>query len=174
MKWVRRIALAEILLCAGLLAASTLLGGTPLPGPIVVSAFLLALPILGVTIVAAKSLEIRETGRAATSGYWLWRLLRETMPGWLLIASWLLFMGFWVVGASSMASPSVTERGAGTYAAQIDGQWTPISKAQYLPLKAQDQRGLLSVPGGLCVAAAVVSTALLRWEARREAVRPES
>ncbi|SCG80209.1 hypothetical protein GA0070609_6307 [Micromonospora echinaurantiaca] len=173
MRWVRRIALAEIVWCAGLLAASTLLGGIPLPTPIVMSAFLLALPVLGVTVFAARRLEIRETGRAATSGYWLWRLLRETMPGWLLIASLLLFVGFWVVGAFYMGS-SVKELGAGTYAVQNHGQWTVISKAQYLHLKAQQQRGFLSVPGGLCVAAAVLSTALLRREARREAVRPKS
>ncbi|MFG3690780.1 hypothetical protein [Micromonospora sp. NPDC047740] len=174
MRWARRIALAEIVWCAGLLAASTLVGGIPLPTPIVMSAFLLALPILGVPVIAAERLQIRETGRVSAGGYWLWRLLRETMSGRLLIASWLLFVGFWVVGALSMGSPSVQEWGAGTYAAQIHGQWTVISKARYLPLKAQGQRVFLSVPGGLCVAAAVLSTALLRREERREAVRPKS
>ncbi|MGN9779596.1 hypothetical protein ACTMS0_28155 [Micromonospora sp. H33] len=91
----------------------------------------------------------------------------------MLIASCLLFVGFWVVGALS-TGPSVKELGARTYAAQNHGQWTVISKAQYLHLKAQGQRGFVSAAGGFCVAAAVVSTALLRREARREAVRPKS
>ncbi|MGC1209979.1 MAG: hypothetical protein WA890_01765 [Micromonospora sp.] len=172
MRWVRRIALAGIVWCAGLLAASTLLEGIPLPTPIVVSALLLALPVFAVTLFAARRLEMRETGRARGSASWAWRLLRETMPGWLLIASGLLFVGFWVAGAHS--GPSVKELGAGTYAAQNHGRWTVISKAEYLHLKAQNQRFFVSVPGGFCVFAAVVSTAVLRREAQREGVRPKS
>lgn len=57
MRWVRRIALAGIVWCAGLLAASTLLGGIPLPTPIVVSGLLLALPVFAVTLSAAKRLD---------------------------------------------------------------------------------------------------------------------
>lgn len=172
MRWVRRIAVAGIVWCAALLAASALLEGIPPPTPIAAAGLLPALPAFVVTLFAARRLERRETGKARGSASWAWRLVREAMPGWALIASLLLFVGFWVVGATS--GPSVQELGAGTYAAQKHGRWTVISKAQYLRLKAQNQRLLVSVPGGFCVFAAVVSTALLRREARHEAVRPPS
>ncbi|TWJ20274.1 hypothetical protein JD76_00372 [Micromonospora endolithica] len=173
MRWVRRLALAGIVWCAGLLATLTPLEGIPLPTPIALSGVLLALPIFAITTFAIRRTEIRETGRARRSLYWVWRLLRDTMPGWLLIASWLLFAGFLVVGGDP--GPPVQELGAETYAAQIDGRWTAISKSEYLPMKAQNQRIHLSVPGGFCVFTAVLSTALLRREAQqREAVRSDS
>ncbi|MGS2620074.1 hypothetical protein ACVCAH_37240 [Micromonospora sp. LZ34] len=174
MKWTRRIALAGIVWCAGLLAASTLPGGLPLPTPIILaSALLLALPGLLITLIAVMRLAMDETGTPAGGGQAVWRLLRETMPGWLLIASWLLFAGFWLVGVLSISgAPGVPEQRAGAYVANNHGEVTVISKAQYLTLKAQEQRIAVFVPGGFCVFAAVISTALLRREARREAVRP--
>ncbi|MDZ5444268.1 hypothetical protein U2F26_16225 [Micromonospora sp. 4G57] len=174
MVWTRRLALAGIVWCAGLLAASTLPGGLPLPTPIILaSALLLALPGFVITLIAVMGLAVQETGTRAGGGQALWRLLRETMPGWLLIASWLLFAGFWLVGVLSLgATPGVPEQRAGTYVVNNHGEATVISKAQYLTLKAQEKRIAVFVPGGFCVFAAVISTALLRREARDEAVRP--
>ncbi|NES29345.1 hypothetical protein GCE86_17610 [Micromonospora terminaliae] len=176
MKWTRRIALAGIVWCAGLLAASMVPEGLPLPTPVILaSALLLALPAFVVTVFAVRRLMIRENGngRAAGGGQAMWRLLRETMPGWLLISSWLLFAGFWLVAVLSLGgTPGVPEQRAGAYVANNHGQVTVISKAQYLTLKAQDQRSAVSVAGCFCVFAAVISTALLRREERREAARP--
>ena len=162
----RRIALAGIVWCAGLLAASTLPEGPPLPTPIILaSALLLALPGFFITLIAV--LAIDETGTRAGGGQAVWRLLRETMPGRLLIASWLLFAGFWLVGVLSISgAPGVPEQRAGAYVVNNHGDVTVISKAQYLTLKAQEQLIAVSVPGGFCVFAAVISTALLRREAR--------
>ncbi|MFD0782774.1 hypothetical protein ACFQZ8_02360 [Micromonospora azadirachtae] len=134
---------------------------------------LLALPGFVVALIALRRLAIRETGTPAGGGQASWRLLRETMPGWLLIASWLLFAGFWLVGVLSLGgTPGVPEQRAGAYVANNHGEVTVISKAQYLTLKAQDQRSVVAVAGGFCVFTAVISTALLRREERREAVRP--
>ncbi|MFR9780611.1 hypothetical protein ACL02O_31765 [Micromonospora sp. MS34] len=174
MKWTRRIAVVGIVWCAGLLAASTVPGGLPLPTPIILApALLLALPGFVITLIAVRSLAVQETGTRAGGGQALWRLLRETMPGWVLIASWLLFAGFWLVGFLAISgAPGVPEHRAGAYVVNNHGEVTVIGKAQYLTLKAQEQRIAACVPGGFCVFAAVISTALLRREARGEAVRP--
>ncbi|MEU1687289.1 hypothetical protein [Micromonospora sp. NPDC005707] len=174
MKWTRRVAVAGVVWCAGLLAASALPGGLPLPTAIILaSAFLLALPGFVATLLAVRRLAVLETGTPAGGGQALWRLLRETMPGWLLMASWLLFAGFWLVGVLSLGgTPGVPEQRAGAYVVNNHGEVTVISKAEYLTLKAQDQRSAVSVAGGFGVFAAVISTALLRREGRREAVRP--
>ncbi|TYB93526.1 hypothetical protein FXF53_27815 [Micromonospora sp. WP24] len=174
MTWIRRIAVAGMVWCAGLLAASTVPGGLPLPTPVILaSALLLALPGFVVTLIALRRLAIRETGTPAGGGQASWRLLRETMSGRLLIMSWLLFAGFWLVGILSLGgTPGVAEQRAGAYVASNHGEVTVISKAQYLTLKAQGQRSVVSAAGSFCVFTAVVSTAVLRRGERREAARP--
>lgn len=73
--------------------------------------------------------------------------------------------------AHRVCRSSAPEQRAGAYVANNHGEVTVIGKAEYLTLKAQDQRSAVSVAGGFCVFAAVISTALLRREVRL-AVRP--
>jgi hypothetical protein len=166
MVWTRGLALAGIVWCAGLLVASALPGGLRWPLPVVaVSALLPVLPGFVAVLVAGMS----QTGNRTDQAKALWRLVRETVPGWLLVASGLLFAGFWVVAVLTlMGSPGVVEEQAGTYVVTSNGETTVISETEYLSLRARESRLVAAVAGCFGVGVAVFSTALLR----RKAVHP--
>ena len=171
MVWTRWLSIAGIIWFGGLLVASALPGGLALPTSVILaSAVLLVLP--GFLLVVVRGAPLTRTGSRIGDARAFLRLLRAAMPVWLLIASWLLFAGFWLVGLLSMiGTTGVAEQRAGTYVVNNGGETTVISEAEYQTLKTQDQRNTIATAGAFCVGVAVISTALLRRRAD-EAVRP--
>ncbi|MCY1145492.1 hypothetical protein OWR29_46455 [Actinoplanes sp. Pm04-4] len=174
MVWTRGLALAGIVWCAGLLVATTLPGG--LRWPLAVVALSTALPVVPGFVAVLLAGIRRTTGLQAETragqAKALWRLVRDTLPGWLLVASGLLFAGFWVVAVLTLTgSPGVAEEQAGTYVLNNNGETTVISEAEYLSRRARESRLVAAVAGCFSVAVAVISTALLRRKADK-AVHP--
>ncbi|MBM2622065.1 hypothetical protein JIG36_41835 [Actinoplanes sp. LDG1-06] len=174
MVWMRGLALAGVLWCAGLLVALALPGGLSWPMPvIVVTALLPILPGFVAVVVTGRNLPGSESGRRVDRARALWVLLRETLPGWLLAGSFLLFTGFWLVAVlSSVASEGVPEKRDGTYVVNNHGETTVISESEFQSLRTRDSRNLVAIAGGFGVGTVVLSTALLRRKAA-EAVRLE-
>ncbi|MGK5682803.1 hypothetical protein [Actinoplanes sp. URMC 104] len=173
MVWTRRLAVAGVLWCAALLVVTTLPGGLPWPMPVVVvSAALPVLPGFVAVVVAGMGTAGLRTGTRAGDAQALRRLARETLPGWVLVASWLLFAGFLVVAMLSLiGSPGVAQEQAGTYVVTNHGETTVITEAQFVALRAREARLAVAVAAAFGVGVAVLSTALLRRKAG-EAVRP--
>ena len=173
MVWTRRLALAGIVWCAGLLVVTTLPGGVPLPmAAVVLSAVLPVLPGFVAVLVAGRGLAGSKAGTRAGEVQALWRLMRAALPGWLLMANGLLFLGFWLIAVFSLvSSPGVAEAHGGTYVVNNHGETTVISEAEYLTLRARESRLVLALAADFGVGVAVISTALLRRKAD-EAVHP--
>jgi hypothetical protein len=173
MVWSRRLALAGIAWCAGLLVVTTLPGGVPFPmAAVVVTAVLPVLPGFVAVLVAGRGRAGSKAGTRAGEVQALWRLVRAALPSWLLGLSGLMFLGFWLIAVLSLVgSPGVAVEHAGTYVVNNHGETTVISEAEYLTFRARESR--LAIAGAACFGGcvAVISTALLRREAD-EAVHP--
>ncbi len=139
---------------------------------VVLSAGLPVLPGLVAVLVAGTGQASLKAGTRAGKAKALGRLVREALPVWLLVASGLLFAGFWLIAVLALTgSPGVAEEQAGTYVVNNNGETTVISEAEYLTLRAKESRLVVALAACSGVGVAVISTALLRRQAG-EAVHP--
>jgi hypothetical protein len=167
MIWVRRLAMLGLVLSAAVLVVSALPIGQQLPVPIVIAPIVLAVPVFVITLGKL----VVEVGTGARALWPLWRLLRETMPLWFLVASWLVFAGFWLVGMTAISRlPGTPQERDGVYTTNNHGAVTVISESEYLRFKAREQRIAPAVAGGFCVWGVVSATALLRRDAQKRAM----
>jgi hypothetical protein len=167
MIWVRRLAMLAMVLSAAVLVVSALPIGQQLPAPIAIAPIVLTVPVFVITLGKL----VVEVGSGTRALEPLWRLLRETVPLWLLVASWLGFAGFWLVAITALYGLQGTpqERG-GTYTTNNHGAVTVTSESEYLRLKAREQRIAPAVAGGFCVWGVVSATALLRRDSQKRAM----
>jgi hypothetical protein len=168
MIWVRGLALLVMAWSAVVLVMSALPMMQLLPTLIVIAPVVLAVPVFVITLGKV----IVEVGPGTRALRPLWRLLRETMPLWLLATSWLAFAGFWLILMTAInglqgGTPQV--RG-GAYVANNHGVVTVISKSEYLRAKAREQRIPPAAAGMFCVLSLVTATALVRRDTQRRAM----